>query len=57
MRYFWFALALFPLSVQADGIERLKAFFQSTTSMRALFHQTVVDSKGRKVQEVDGSMQ
>ena len=25
--------------------------------MRALFHQTVVDSKGRKVQEVDGSMQ
>jgi outer membrane lipoprotein carrier protein len=57
MRYFWFVLALFPLSVQADGIERLKAFFQSTTSMRALFHQTVVDSKGRKVQEVDGSMQ
>ncbi len=57
MRYFWFILALFPLSVQADGIERLKEFFQSTTSMRALFHQTVLDSKGRKVQEVNGSMQ
>lgn len=57
MRYFWFALALFPLSVQADGIEHLKEFFQSTTSMRALFHQTVLDSKGRKVQEVNGSMQ
>lgn len=57
MRYFWFILALFPLSVQANGIERLKEFFQSTTSMRALFHQTVLDSKGRKVQEVNGSMQ
>ena len=57
VRWFFCFLLILPNLAHADGIERLKAFFQSTTSMRALFHQTVVDSKGRKVQEVDGSMQ
>ena len=56
-RWLFCFLLILPNLAHADGIERLKAFFQSTTSMRALFHQTVVDSKGRKVQEVDGSMQ
>ena len=56
-RWFFCFLLILPSLVHADGVERLKAFFESTTSMRALFHQTVVDSKGRKVQEVDGSMQ
>ena len=56
-RWLFYFLLILPNLAHADGIERLKAFFQSTTSMRALFHQTVVDSKGRKVQEVDGSMQ
>ncbi len=35
----------------------MKTFFQNTTAMRAQFHQTVVDNQGRKVQEVDGTMQ
>ena len=56
-RWFFCFLLILPNLAHADGIERLKEFFRSTTSMRALFHQTVVDSKGRKVQEVDGSMQ
>jgi outer membrane lipoprotein carrier protein len=38
-------------------VQVLKAFFQNSTSMRAHFQQTVVDSLGRKVQEVTGSMQ
>lgn len=56
-RWFFCFLLILPNLAHADGIERLKEFFQSTTSMRALFHQTVLDSKGRKVQEVNGSMQ
>src|SRR5690606_19130784 len=31
--------------------------FENTQSLQANFHQTVVDSQGRKVQEVDGTMQ
>ncbi|MEZ0233174.1 MAG: outer membrane lipoprotein chaperone LolA [Methylophilaceae bacterium] len=46
-----------PTLVFAGGTDRLKAFYQNTTSMRANFNQTVVDSQGRKVQEVTGTMQ
>lgn len=46
-----------PLLANAGGVDRLKAFFQNTTAMRAQFHQTVMDNQGRKVQEVDGTMQ
>lgn len=46
-----------PLLANAGGVDRLKTFFQNTTAMRAQFHQTVVDNQGRKVQEVDGTMQ
>lgn len=48
---------LFSIEVFADGIDSLKSFYQNTSSIRAQFHQTVVDGQGRKLQEVDGSMQ
>lgn len=41
----------------ADGVASLKDFFSNTSAMRAKFHQVVNDTKGRKVQEVDGTMQ
>lgn len=40
----------------ADGVSSLLDFFNNTTSMRAKFHQTVLDKRGRKTQEVDGTM-
>ncbi|BCM24789.1 outer membrane lipoprotein chaperone LolA [Methyloradius palustris] len=48
---------LLPLEAFADGIDSLKSFYQNTNAIRAQFHQTVVDGQGRKLQEVDGSMQ
>jgi outer membrane lipoprotein carrier protein len=50
-------LLIWPLFVHADAAQRVHDFFQSTTTLRAKFHQTVVDSRGRKMQEVTGSMQ
>lgn len=46
-----------PFLAHADGVESLKAFFKSTSAMRAHFHQVVIDAQGGKVQEVQGSMQ
>ncbi len=40
----------------ADGVDDLKQFYQSTQAMRAQFKQTVFDQKGRKLQEVNGTM-
>lgn len=48
---------LLPCPVQADPVQRLRTFFDTTHSMRAQFHQTVLDAKGRKLQEVNGVMQ
>ncbi|WP_109013960.1 outer membrane lipoprotein chaperone LolA [Novimethylophilus kurashikiensis] len=48
---------LVPLVAQADPVERLKAFYQSTPAMKAVFKQTVLDRKGQTVQEVMGTMQ
>jgi outer membrane lipoprotein carrier protein len=50
------ALTLAVAPAHANGVERLKAFFQNTESVSAQFHQTVFDNQGRKMQEVDGSM-
>lgn len=50
-------ILLVPVLASADDVQNFRAFFQNTTSMRAKFHQTVVDNLGRKVQEVTGSMQ
>lgn len=49
-------VALVPLPANANGVDRLKAFFQNTDAISANFHQTVLDNQGRKIQEVDGSM-
>lgn len=54
--------ALLPLllvsqSVKADGMASVKMFYEQTQSIRANFHQVVTDKQGRKVQEVDGTMQ
>ena len=46
-----------PWLAEAAGADTLKAFFKSTTSMRARFHQVVNDAQGNKVQEVNGDMQ
>ncbi|HQN64550.1 MAG TPA: outer membrane lipoprotein chaperone LolA [Methylophilus sp.] len=40
----------------ADGVSSLRDFFNHTSSMRAKFHQVVMDKQGRKTQEVDGTM-
>ena len=50
-------LLLMPALAQADAVQRLNSFFQSTSSMRAQFRQTVLDNQGRKVQDVTGYMQ
>ena len=49
-------MALAPLPANANGVDRLKAFFVNTDAISANFHQTVLDNQGRKIQEVDGSM-
>ena len=41
----------------ADGVSSLRDFFNHTITMRAQFSQVVNDSKGHKVQEVEGTMQ
>jgi outer membrane lipoprotein carrier protein len=52
-----FALVLLSQAAMADGVASLRDFFNNTTTMRAQFSQVVNDNKGRKVQEVDGTMQ
>ena len=41
----------------ADGVSSLRDFFNNTNTMRAKFSQVVTDTQGRKVQEVEGTMQ
>ncbi len=41
----------------ADGVSSLRDFFNHTNTMRAKFSQVVTDTQGRKVQEVEGTMQ
>ena len=48
---------LFSSITFANGVASLRDFFSHTDTMRAKFHQEVNDNKGRKVQEVDGTMQ
>jgi outer membrane lipoprotein carrier protein len=58
MRFIWMLLlSMLPLAAEADAVERLRGFFEASTSMRAQFHQTVSDNQGRKIQEVTGTMQ
>ena len=50
-------LLLLSNPVHADPVVRLRAFYDSTPSMKAQFKQTVIDRNGRKLQEVTGLMQ
>lgn len=50
-------ILLLPVLAWANPVDRLKAFYQTTPSMKAQFKQTVLDRKGQKVQEVTGIMQ
>jgi len=56
-RIFFLLVFFIPFTCHAGGVDQLQSFFAKTQSMRAHFHQTVLDSQGRKVQEVDGTMQ
>lgn len=49
-------LALCAAAARAAGVERLKAFVQSTRSATALFSQVVLDKQGRAVQRASGVM-
>lgn len=51
------ALCVLPMLANAEPVQRLKAFYQSTPAMKAQFKQTVLDRNGHKVQEVSGQMQ
>jgi outer membrane lipoprotein carrier protein len=50
-------ILLVSQSALADGVSSLRDFFNNTTTMRAQFSQVVNDKQGRKIQEVDGTMQ
>jgi len=50
-------LVLFTGTAMADGVSSLRDFFENTNTMRAKFSQVVNDTQGRKVQEVEGTMQ
>ncbi|MFM9835691.1 MAG: outer membrane lipoprotein chaperone LolA [Methylophilaceae bacterium] len=52
-----FILCFVAGSAFADGVASLREFYKSTDAMRAKFHQVVNDNKGRKLQEVEGTMQ
>lgn len=47
---------VFATTCVAGGSDSLRAFYDQTHAMTADFHQVVTDSKGRKVQEVNGKM-
>lgn len=51
------ALVLFSQTAFADGVSSLRDFYSKTSAMRAQFSQVVNDAQGRKIQEVQGTMQ
>ncbi len=57
LRLLFGLLFLATTSAFADGVSSLRDFFSSTNTMRAKFSQVVTDTQGRKVQEVEGTMQ
>lgn len=51
------ALILFNAYAMADGVSSLHDFYSNTNAMRAQFSQVVNDNKGKKLQQVTGTMQ
>ena len=56
-KYLFLFTFIVSTSAFADGVASLHDFFNNTQTMRAKFSQMVTDNKGRKVQEVEGTMQ
>ncbi|HOY69758.1 MAG TPA: outer membrane lipoprotein chaperone LolA [Methylotenera sp.] len=50
-------LVFFSQAALADGVSSLRDFYSKTNAMRAQFSQVVNDAQGRKIQEVQGTMQ
>jgi outer membrane lipoprotein carrier protein len=50
-------LPAFPPAADAAGIDKLRQFVESTRSARSDFSQTVVDGRGRKIQDASGTME
>ena len=48
---------VFSQTAWADGVSSLRDFYSKTNAMRAQFSQVVNDAQGRKIQEVQGTMQ
>ena len=57
IKYLVLCSLLVAQTALADGVLSLREFFSNTQSMKANFHQVVTDKQGRKVQEVNGTMQ
>jgi outer membrane lipoprotein carrier protein len=48
-------LLLAPIATAGPATDRLNDFFKSVTSLRAEFHQTVLDANRKEVQSAEGS--
>ena len=57
IKYLFLFVLLNSTIAFADGVSSLRDFFSNTNTMRAQFSQVVNDKQGRKVQEVEGTMQ
>lgn len=57
MRAFILLFLLVAPPAFADGIEKLKAFIETTSTAQADFSQTVTDGKAKKLQQAGGQMQ
>ncbi|GAB4116842.1 MAG: outer membrane lipoprotein chaperone LolA [Sideroxydans sp.] len=55
--YLSLLLCLIAFDAHAGAVEQLKAFISGTRSAQAEFTQTVLDSKGHKMQSASGTMQ
>lgn len=51
------ALVAVPFAADAAGIDKLRQFIEATRSARSEFSQTVVDGRGRKIQDAAGTME
>jgi chaperone LolA len=57
LKFILLSLLVLPLTSHAGAVDQLKVFISGTRSAQAEFTQTVLDSKGRKMQTASGTMQ
>ncbi len=48
---------IWPVAASAEGVARLKKFYDEIHTVKADFYQVVTDKQGKKIQEVYGQMQ